>query len=124
MQLEEDKRNNGCGIKQVWMMFDGNSRPWDIGVDEQGRELKERWEKENGMAVGEVRLMADGRMIGWDDLANSADGTVEWERSLGRRRRRILGNRMGREFHLGLEKFLGQMAVQLKNSLMLLRKMN
>ena len=52
MQLEEDRRNNGCGIKQVWMMFDGKSRPWDIGVDERGRELKERWEKENGMAVG------------------------------------------------------------------------
>ena len=76
MQLEEDRRNNGCGIKQVWMMFDGKSRPLDIGVDEQGRELKERWEKENGMAVGEVRLMAEGRMIGWDDLANLADGTV------------------------------------------------
>ena len=47
-----------------------------LEVDEQGRELKERWEKENGMAVGEVRLMAEGRMIGWDDLANLADGTV------------------------------------------------
>ena len=74
MQLEEDRRNNGCGIKQVWMMFDGKSRPLDIGVDEQGRELTERWEKENGMAVGEVRLMAEGRMIGWDDLENSASG--------------------------------------------------
>ena len=60
----------------VGSMFDGKSRPWDIGVDEQGRELKERWEKENGMAAGEVRLMAEGRMIGWDDLANSADGTI------------------------------------------------
>ena len=75
MQLEENRRNNGCGSKQVWMMFDGKSRQWDIGVEERGRELKERWEKENGMAVGEVRLMAEGRMIGWDDLANLADGT-------------------------------------------------
>ena len=76
MQLEVDRRNNGCGIKQVWMMFDGKSRPLDIGVDEQGRELKERWEKENGMAVGEVRLIAEGRMIGRDDLANSASGII------------------------------------------------
>ena len=64
MQLEENRRNHGCGIKQVSMMFDGKSRSWDIGVDEQGRELKERREKENGMVVGEVRLMTDGRMIG------------------------------------------------------------
>ena len=72
MQLEEDRWNNEGGIKQVWMMFDGKSRQWDIGVDEQGRELKERWEKENGMAFGEVRLMAEGRMIkfgGWDYCA-------------------------------------------------------
>ena len=55
--------------------MDGESRPWDIGVDERG-ELKERCEKENGMAVGEVRLLAEGRMIGWDDLANLADGTI------------------------------------------------
>ena len=76
MQLEENRRNNGCGSKQVWMMFDGKSRPWDIGVEERGRELKERWEKEHEMAVGEVRLMAEGGMIGWDDLANLADGTI------------------------------------------------
>ena len=76
MQLEEERRNNGCGTKQVWMMFDGKSRPWNIKVGERGRELKERWEKENGMAVGEVRLMAGGRMLGWDGLANLADGTI------------------------------------------------
>ena len=40
------------------------------------RELKERWEIENGMAVGEVRLMAEGRVLGWDGLANLADGTI------------------------------------------------
>ena len=76
MQLEENRRNNGCGNKQVWMMFDGKSRPWDFGVEERGTELKERWEKENRVAAGEVRLMAEGRMIGWDDLANLADGTI------------------------------------------------
>ena len=58
------------------MMFDGKSRPWDIGVEERGRELKERWKKENAMAVGEVRLMAEGRMIGWDDLANLRMGLL------------------------------------------------
>ena len=63
MQREENRRNNGCGSKQVWMKFDGKSRPWDIGVEERGRGLRERWEKENGMAVGEVRLMVEGRMV-------------------------------------------------------------
>ena len=28
------------------MKFDGKSRPWDVGVEERGRELKERWRKE------------------------------------------------------------------------------
>ena len=28
------------------------------------------------MAAGEVRLMAEGRMVEWEDLANLADGTV------------------------------------------------
>ena len=28
------------------------------------------------MAVGEVRLMAEGRMIGWDNLANLTDWTI------------------------------------------------
>ena len=40
------------------------------------RELKERWEKENGMAVGEVRLMAEGRMLGWDGLQIWRMGTI------------------------------------------------
>ena len=48
MQWEENRRNNGCGSKQV----------------------------ENGMAAGGIRLMAEGRMVGWDDLANLADGTI------------------------------------------------
>ena len=43
MQREENRRNNGCGCKQVWMKFDGKSSPWDIGVEERGRELRERW---------------------------------------------------------------------------------
>ena len=76
MQREENRRNNRCGSKQVWMKFDGKSRPWDIGVDERGRELRERWEKENGMAPGEVRLMAEGRMVDWEDLVNLADGAM------------------------------------------------
>ena len=115
------------------MKFDGKSRPWDVGVEERGRELKERWRKEKEWRPGEVRLMAEGRMVGWDELAKLVDGTVvqvlasmraEWERSPGKRRRRTLGNRMGREFHLGRKKFLGRMVARLKNSLMLSRKVN
>ena len=28
------------------------------------------------MAAEEVRLMVEGKMVGWDDLANLADGTI------------------------------------------------
>ena len=72
MHWEENRRNNVGWSKQVRMKFDGKSRPWDIGVEERGRELRERWVKENGMAAEEVRLMVEGRMVGWDDLANLA----------------------------------------------------
>ena len=34
------------------MKFDGKSWPWDFGVEERGRELRERSEKENGVAAG------------------------------------------------------------------------
>ena len=126
-----NSRKIGGTTKQLWMMFDGKSRPWDIRAGERVKELKERWEKENGMAVGEVRLMAEGRLDGmvWQIwrmglLCRFREiSAAEWERSPGRRRR-ILGNRMGREFLLGLKKFPGQMVVQLKNSLKLSRKMN
>ena len=73
MQWEESRRNNGCGSKQVWMKFDGKSRPWDRGTRERiEREMEERkWN-----AAGEVMLMAEGRMVEWEDLANLADGTI------------------------------------------------
>ena len=128
MQREENRRNNGCGSKQVWMKFDGKTRPWDIGVEERGRELRERWEKENGMAAGEVRLTAEGRMVEWEDVVNLADGAMvqvlgnmrgRMRKKSKKNRRRTRVNRMGREFHLGHKKFLGRMAARLKNSLML-----
>ena len=40
MQREENGQNKGGWSKQVWMKFDGKSRPWDIGAD-QGEELRE-----------------------------------------------------------------------------------
>ena len=60
------------GANRVCMKFDGKSRPWDIGVGG----TRERIEKENGMAAGEVRLMAEGRMVEWEDLTNFVDGTI------------------------------------------------
>ena len=45
MQREENRRINGGWSKQVWMKFDGKSRPWDIGVEERGRELREMEER-------------------------------------------------------------------------------
>ena len=71
-----NSRKIGGTTKQLWMMFDGKSRPWDIRAGERVKELKERWEKENGMAVGEVGLKAEGRMLGRDGLANLADGAI------------------------------------------------
>ena len=69
-------------------------------------------------------------MVEWEYLVNLADGTMvqvlgNMRGGMGKKSRKkriiILGIRMGREFHLGLKKFLGQMAVQLKNSFKLSR---
>ena len=59
------------GANRSWMVLDGRSRPWNIGAEEQGEELRERWSKENA-----VRLMAEGRMIGWNELTKLVDGAV------------------------------------------------
>ena len=37
---------------------------------------RERCSKKNGMAAEGVRLMVEGRMVGWNDLTNLADGTI------------------------------------------------
>ena len=58
------------------MMLDGRSKPWDIGAEERGEELKERWSRENGMVAEGVRLMAEGRMVGWNELLKLEDGAV------------------------------------------------
>ena len=42
MQREDNGRSNGDWGKQVWMVLDGRSRPWDIWAEEQGEELRER----------------------------------------------------------------------------------
>ena len=77
--------------------------------------------------------MAEGRMIGWDDLANLADGTIvqvlgNMRGGMGKKsrkkERRTRGNQTGREFHLGRKMFRSRMAVQLKSNWRLSRKMN
>ena len=66
-----------------------------------------------------------GKFGGWDYCAGF--GKYLWwngKEVLEEEGEESFGNRMGPEFLLGLKKFLGQMVVQLKNSLKLSRKMN
>ena len=60
MQREENRRNSGGWSKQVWMKFDGKSRPWDIGVEERGRELRVRVRERDGRKKMERRLKRSG----------------------------------------------------------------
>ena len=111
------------------MVFDGKSRPWDTGAQEQGEELRERWGKENGMAAEGVRLMA-GRMVGWAGLLSVfwEMCVVVWRRRAGKRRSRTRGNQMmGRKYHFGHKRFgqmMGHRAAQRKTSSRPSRKMN
>ena len=63
-------------MKQVWMMMDGRSRPLDVGPEEDGKEVAERWHKMNGMGDCDIRLMAEGRIIGWNQLVDLGDGSM------------------------------------------------
>ena len=46
MQREESGRNKGDWGKQVWMVLEGRSKPWDIRAEEEGNELKEVEQRE------------------------------------------------------------------------------
>ena len=77
--------------KQVWMIMEGKSRPLDVEVEEEGEEIAERWCKMNGMNDCDIRLMAEGRIIGWNQLVDLGDGAmVTFGEEWGRRARRTL----------------------------------
>ena len=61
---------------QVWMMMDGKSRPLDVGPEEDGKEVAERWHKMTGKGDCDIRLMVEGRNICWDKLVDLQKGSV------------------------------------------------
>ena len=71
MQREEIGRN-----RSGWC-WKGDQNPWDIRAAEEGNDVKYRWSRENGMAVEGVRLMAEGNMVGWNELAELDDATMQ-----------------------------------------------
>ena len=54
----------GEARKQVWMQFEGKSRPWDIKCGESGEEMGRRWRETNGMGF-DVEECTWCREDGW-----------------------------------------------------------
>ena len=52
------------------------SRPLDVGPEEDGKEVAEMWHKMNGMGDCDIRMVAEGRIIGWSQLVDLGDGSM------------------------------------------------
>ena len=53
--------------KQVWMQFEGKSRPWDIRFDEGGDEMEKRGREMKGMGDVGMHMVSEGRVVSWND---------------------------------------------------------
>ena len=62
--------------KQVWMQFEGKSRPWDFQCDEGGDEMVQRWREMNGMGDTGTHMVSEGRVVSWNDIKNLEDGAI------------------------------------------------
>ena len=79
--------------KQVWMQFEGKSRPWDIQCGESGDEMGKRWREMNGMGELGMHMVSGGRVMSWNDIKNLEDGAIvqvmeNVQGGLGKRRKK------------------------------------
>ena len=70
--------------KQVWMQFEGRTKPWDVLYDEGGDEMERRWREKNRMEGVEMHMVSGGRVVDWNGMVNIRGG----------RSRANFGNRM------------------------------
>ena len=62
--------------KQVWMQFEGRSRPWDVRCDEGGDEMERRWREKNRMEGVEMHMVSGGRVVDWNGIKELGDGAM------------------------------------------------
>ena len=79
--------------KQVWMQFEGKSRPWDIRCDEGGDEMEKRWREKNGMGDEGMQTVSEGRVVSWNEKKNLENGAIV----------QVMGNVQGRNGENGEE---------------------
>ena len=58
------------------MVMEGKSKPYEVRSEERVEEIAARWREENGMKDDDLRLMAEGRMVSWEQLADLEDGAT------------------------------------------------
>ena len=56
--------------------MEGKSKPYEVRSGERVEEIAARWREENGMRDNDLRLLAEGRMASWEQLADLEDGAT------------------------------------------------
>ena len=62
--------------KQVWMQFEGKTKPWDVLCDEGGDEMERRWRENNRLEGVEMHMVSGGRVVDWNVIKDLADGAM------------------------------------------------
>ena len=69
-QCQAKRRN------QVWMQFEGRTKPWDVRWDEGGDEMERRWRDKNRMEGVEMHMVSGGRVVDWNGIKDLANGAM------------------------------------------------
>ena len=62
--------------RQIWMQFEGRTKPCDILYGENGDEIERRWRENNGMVGVDMHMVSEGRLVDWSTIKDLADGAM------------------------------------------------
>ena len=62
--------------RQIWMQFEGRTKPWDVLYSESGNEMERRWREKNGMEGVGMHMVSEGRLVDWNGIKDLADGAT------------------------------------------------
>ena len=62
--------------RQIWMQFEGRTKPCDILYGDNGDEIERRWRENNGMVEVDMHMVSEGRLVDWSGIKDLADGAM------------------------------------------------
>ena len=60
--------------RQIWMQFEGRTKPWDVLYGDG--EMERRWREKNGMEGVGMHMVSGGRVVDWNGIKDLADGAM------------------------------------------------